>query len=89
MKTMMKGSILALGLSALAAGTALAQEATFVMTARLVGAPTYNPIKATKLNTATTLIFDRLVVQDADQSFHGQLATSWDRARTACSGPSS
>lgn len=78
MKTMMKGSLLALGLSALAASTALAQEATFVMTARLVGAPTYNPIKATKLNTATTLIFDRLVVQDADQSFHGQLATSWE-----------
>ena len=78
MKTMMKGSILALGLSARAAGTALAQEATFVMTARLVGAPTYNPIKATKLNTATTLIYDRLVVQDADQSFHGQLATSWE-----------
>ncbi|SDR47960.1 peptide/nickel transport system substrate-binding protein [Rhizobiales bacterium GAS113] len=54
-----------------------AQEATFVLTARLVGAPTYNPIKATKLNTATTLIYDRLVVQDADQGFHGQLATSW------------
>ncbi|MCV9939338.1 ABC transporter substrate-binding protein [Boseaceae bacterium BT-24-1] len=78
MKTMLKGSMLALGLTALAATTALAQEATFVMTARLVGAPTYNPIKATKLNTATTLIFDRLVVQDADQSFHGQLASSWE-----------
>jgi len=78
MNTMMKESVLALGLATLAATTALAQEATFVMTARLVGAPTYNPIKATKLNTATTLIFDRLVVQDADQSFHGQLATSWE-----------
>lgn len=80
MRTMLKGSMLALGLAALAATTALAQEATFVMTARLVGAPTYNPIKATKLNTATTLIFDRLVVQDADQSFHGQLAQSWEAA---------
>ncbi|MGX5735864.1 ABC transporter substrate-binding protein [Bosea thiooxidans] len=78
MKTMLKGSMLALGLAGLAATSALAQEATFVMTARLVGAPTYNPIKATKLNTATTLIYDRLVVQDADQSFHGQLATSWE-----------
>jgi peptide/nickel transport system substrate-binding protein len=78
MKTMMKRSVLALGLATLATTTTLAQEATFVMTARLVGAPTYNPIKATKLNTATTLIFDRLVVQDADQSFHGQLATSWE-----------
>lgn len=74
----MKRSLLALGLATLAATTAMAQEATFVMTARLVGAPTYNPIKATKLNTATTLIFDRLVVQDADQSFHGQLASSWE-----------
>lgn len=80
MRTMLKGSMLALGLAALAATTAPAQEATFVMTARLVGAPTYNPIKATKLNTATTLIFDRLVVQDADQSFHGQLAQSWEPA---------
>jgi len=78
MKTMMKGSLLALGLATLVATAAPAQEATFVMTARLVGAPTYNPTKATKLNTATTLIFDRLVVQDADQSFHGQLATSWE-----------
>ncbi|SEG76587.1 ABC transporter substrate-binding protein [Bosea lathyri] len=78
MKTSLKTVILATGLSALAAGAAVAQEATFVMTARLVGAPTYNPIKATKLNTATTLIYDRLVVQDADQSFHGQLAASWE-----------
>lgn len=31
----------------------------------------YNPIKATKLNFANTLIFDRLVIRDADQSFHG------------------
>ncbi|CAN5311737.1 hypothetical protein BH10PSE8_BH10PSE8_06480 [soil metagenome] len=76
----MKRAFLACAFSALAASGAVAQEATFVMTARLVGAPTYNPIKATKLNTATTLIYDRLVVQDADQSFHGQLATSWEAA---------
>lgn len=78
MKRMMTRAFFACAFGALAAASAQAQEATFVMTARLVGAPTYNPIKATKLNTATTLIFDRLVVQDADQSFHGQLAASWD-----------
>ncbi|MDR6872090.1 peptide/nickel transport system substrate-binding protein [Bosea sp. BE125] len=71
-------SLAGLSLTGLTATGAQAQEATFVMTARLVGAPTYNPTKATKLNTATTLIFDRLVVQDADQSFHGQLASSWE-----------
>lgn len=55
-----------------------AQDATFVMPARDVGAPSYNPIKGTRLNAATTLIYDRMVIQDADQSFHGQLATSWE-----------
>lgn len=78
MKPAVRGVFLACVFGALAASGAVAQEATFVMTARLVGAPTYNPIKATKLNTATTLIYDRLVVQDADQSFHGQLAASWE-----------
>lgn len=54
-----------------------AQDATFVLNAREAGAPTYNPIKGTKLNIANNLIFDRMVIQDADQSFHGQLAESW------------
>lgn len=57
---------------------ALAQEATFVVTAREVGTPTYNPVTATKLNSANSLIFDRLILQDADQSFHPHLATSWE-----------
>ncbi|MGO4675410.1 ABC transporter substrate-binding protein [Bosea sp. 2YAB26] len=81
-KMKVSGAALALALAGTAISGALsavvAQEATFVLTARWVGAPTYNPIKATKLNTATTLIYDRLVLQDADQSFHGQLATSWE-----------
>lgn len=55
-----------------------AQDATFVFNAREAGSPSYNPIKGTKLNVATNLIHDRMVVQDADQSFHGQLATSWE-----------
>ena len=49
-----------------------------MINARENGFPTYNPIKGTKLNVANNLIFDRMVVQDADQSFHGQLATSWE-----------
>lgn len=56
---------------------AWAQDAIFVLNTREAGAPMYNPIKGTKLNIATNLIFDRMVVQDADQSFHGQLAESW------------
>lgn len=55
-----------------------AQDAIFAVTAREVGAPSYNPITATKLNSANSLIFDRLLLQDADQSFHGLLATSWE-----------
>ncbi|MEK1929311.1 MAG: hypothetical protein AAAC47_05895, partial [Pararhizobium sp.] len=45
---------------------AWSQEATFVMNTNEVGAPTYNPIKGAMLNIATSLIYDRLVVQDAD-----------------------
>jgi peptide/nickel transport system substrate-binding protein len=57
---------------------AWAQDAVFVLNTREAGAPTYNPIKGTKLNIANNLIFDRMVIQDADQSFHGQLAQSWE-----------
>lgn len=56
---------------------ATAQDVTMVLPAREVGAPSYDPIRSTKLNVATTLIYDRMVLQDADQSYHGQLATSW------------
>ncbi len=57
---------------------ASAQEATFVVSAQNVGTPSYNPINGTQLNDAITLIFDRMVIQDADQTFHGQLATEWE-----------
>lgn len=63
--------------ASLATFVAAAQEATFVMPSSDVGAPSYDPIRGTKLNAATTLIYDRMVIQDADQSFHGQLATEW------------
>ena len=64
----------------LAAGAALTQEAVFVLTTSEVGTPTYNPITANNLNKATTLIFDRLVSQDADLSYHPWLAESWEEA---------
>jgi peptide/nickel transport system substrate-binding protein len=61
-----------------AAVPAWAQDAVFVINTRENGFPTYNPLKATKLNVASNLIYDRMVVQDADHTFHGQLATSWE-----------
>ena len=73
------GAGVALGTVSLGAMShALAQEATFAVTAREVGAPSYNPITATKLNSANSLIYDRLIQQDADQSFHPHLATAWE-----------
>jgi peptide/nickel transport system substrate-binding protein len=64
--------------TALAPHAAWAQEATFVLASDEVGAPTYNPIKAGVLNSATSLIYDRLVEQNADHSFHRHLADSWE-----------
>ncbi|MFO1132000.1 MAG: ABC transporter substrate-binding protein [Hyphomicrobiales bacterium] len=63
-----------------AAPSAFAQEATIVLNTNEVGAQSYNPIKAPMLNTATALIYDRLVEQDADLSFHPHLAESWEEA---------
>ena len=50
------------------ASLALAQEATFALPAGELGATSYNPVTSSNLNSATSLIFDRLVEQDADQS---------------------
>jgi len=80
MKHTLKRTFLTFGLASLLVTGALAQNATFVMPARDVGAPNYDPIRGTRLNAATTLIYDRMVIQDADQSFHGQLAVSWQAA---------
>ena len=63
-----------------AAPSAFAQEMTIVLNTNEVGAQSYNPIKAPMLNTATALIYDRLVEQDADLSFHPHLAESWEEA---------
>ncbi len=64
----------------LAAQAVAAQEAVFVMNTNEVGAPTYNPIKATMLNSASGLLFDRLVSQAADLSYQPWLADSWEEA---------
>ena len=77
-KTLLSATV---SLAALLAGNAaLAQEAVIVLNTNEVGAPTYNPIKASMLNTATGLIFDRLVAQAADLSFQPWLAESWEEA---------
>ncbi len=62
------------------APAAMAQEATIVLNTNEVGMPTYNPIRATSLNSATSLIYDRLVEQDAKRAFHPHLAERWDEA---------
>jgi peptide/nickel transport system substrate-binding protein len=86
MKHYLRSALLACGAVILSSGASLtlaqhaawAQEATFVLASDEVGAPTYNPIKAGTLNVATSLIYDRLVEQDVDQSFHPHLADAWE-----------
>ncbi|GFZ91548.1 peptide ABC transporter substrate-binding protein [Elstera cyanobacteriorum] len=78
MRMLSRAALLSAATILSAALPALAQDAVFAVTAREVGAPSYNPITGTRLNSANSLIFDRLLLQDADQSFHGLLAQSWD-----------
>ncbi len=59
---------------------ASAQEATFALPSGELGATSYNPVTSSNLNSATSLIYDRLVEQDADQSFHPHLAKSWEES---------
>lgn len=59
---------------------ALAQEAVFVLGTNEVGIPNYNPISAVNTNTAFSMIYDTLVEQDGDLSFHPHLAESWEEA---------
>ena len=60
--------------------SALAQEAVFVLGTNEVGIPNYNPISAVNTNTAFSMIYDTLVEQDGDLSFHPHLAESWEEA---------
>lgn len=73
------GSI-ALAAMATTSLTTMAQEATFVMATNEVGATTYNPVNTTLVNAAEPLIYDSLVVQDVDLTFHPHLAESWEEA---------
>jgi peptide/nickel transport system substrate-binding protein len=67
----------ALVTAAFLATGAIAQEATIAFPSGELGATSYDPIRSSKLNTATSMIYDRLVEQDGDQSYHPHLATSW------------
>lgn len=69
-------AIVAAGL--LFSAAAMAQDVSVAFSASELGATAYNPVAASTLNTATSLIYDRLVEQDADQSYHPHLATSWE-----------
>ncbi len=60
--------------------SAAAQEATFVLGTNEVGIPSYNLLTAVNTNTVYSMIYDNLVAQDADLSFHPYLAESWDEA---------
>ena len=66
--------------SLLATSIAFAQQATFAFPMTELGATSYDPVKASSLNSAASLIYDRLVEQDADQSYHPHLATSWEES---------
>ncbi len=72
------------GTALIAAGflssAAMAQDVTIAFSADELGATSYNPVTSSNLNSAASLIYDRLVEQDADQSYHPHLATSWDEA---------
>lgn len=82
-KTLLTASVCLAAL--MSAQVTLAQEATFVVTGSEVGTPTLNPIKASNLSKATTLIFDRLITQAADLSYRPWLAESWDEAEDGMS----
>lgn len=59
---------------------AAAQDVTLVMPTDNVGAPTYDVFKATLLNIANYLIYDRLVVADEHYNYFPGLAMSWEDA---------
>lgn len=82
MFTKLKRHMLAAGVSAAALFplSAPAQEAIFVLNTNEVGVPNYNVIDAVLTNSVHTMIYDNLVAQAADLSFHPYLAESWEEA---------
>ncbi|CAN7572999.1 ABC transporter substrate-binding protein [Aminobacter sp. LjRoot7] len=69
---------IAVGLLSPAPAMAQETEATIVIGRQESGAASYDPIRAVTLNMAAGLIYDRLVEQAADQSYHPHLASSWE-----------
>lgn len=82
MFTKMKHHMLAMSVSAaiLLPFSAAAQEATFVLGTNEVGIPSYNPLTAVNTNTVYPMIYDTLVAQDSDLTYHPYLAESWEEA---------
>ena len=78
----MTKSLIAASVSVLAmvGSGVMAQDVVFVLNSSEVGVPTYDPVVSSNTNVAHTLIYDRLVEQDADRSYHPHLATSWEEA---------
>ncbi len=74
MLTLAAGLGLATGRPARAEGT----EAVFVLASSEVGAASQDPIRATLLSVVAMLVYDRLIEQDVDQSYHPHLAQSWE-----------
>lgn len=81
-KSLLTMTLLA-GLAYTATGltVAMAQEAVVVLKSSENGTPSYDPIKSTKVNLGSHLIYDRLVAQDADQKYYPMLATSWESSK--------
>lgn len=82
-----RGFLASVSVVTLAAGFGLAgghsaraseSEAVFVLASSEIGAPHQDPIRATLLSTVAALIYDRLIEQDADQTYHPHLAESWE-----------
>jgi peptide/nickel transport system substrate-binding protein len=73
MSVIAAAAYLATGLS-----VAMAQDAVVVLKSSENGTPSYDPIKSTKVNLGSHLIYDRLVAQDTDQSYWPMLASSWE-----------
>ncbi|MBB6464431.1 peptide/nickel transport system substrate-binding protein [Aminobacter lissarensis] len=69
-----------LGLAGGNSARASESEAVFALGNAEIGAPHHDPIRATLLSTVATLIYDRMIEQDADQSYHPHLAESWENS---------
>lgn len=67
-----------LGLASGQPARAQESEAVIVLNSSESGVPSQDPIRASLLSVVSSLIYDRLVEQDADQSYYPHLADSWE-----------